>query len=360
MINTCIPDSEVQTALQQLLDDPESASLIGRIYPDADALCATFAKIHTVDEFQWLVMRSQVERIVHNTTDGFTSQYSPQLTPGTPYLFISNHRDIVLDAMLLDYMLINAGFTTPYVIFGANLFRVPLMATLGRFGKLVSMQRGGSPRDFYRELNDISHFIRTTIVDNRQSIWLAQRNGRTKDGCDRTDSAIVKMLGLSASRGLSLTEALQPLHIVPVAISYEWEPCDLLKVRERCAPQPYVKGPNDDTVSVITGFTQAKGHVHLAVGDPIADAEIAACDNDPHRVADLIDSRIHSLYHPHPTNHAALRLLDNPRLPEMLQSDSGLSDPDPSLVLFRDKLAQLATPEERTTLLELYANPLRS
>lgn len=315
----------------RLLDDPSVAPLLAQFYPDIEVLRRTIMGLTTVADFQREIMAPRVEAIIADTMTRFTYSLSAQLDPAERYLFVSNHRDIILDAMLLDWILIREHIETPRVIFGSNLLSIPLMAEVGRLNKLVSMDRGGTPRDFYQVLAATSHYIRQSIVDDRQSVWIAQRNGRTKDGYDRTDAAVVKMFALSAPEGATLTEALSALHIVPVAISYEWEPCDLLKVREICAPQPYVKRPDDDLQSVVTGITQPKGNVHLTVDDPLTVDELAACHDDPQQVAELLDRRIHAAYRLHPTNRDAS--------------------------LLRDRLAHLSTEEEKQALEKLYLTP---
>lgn len=327
-------DTDVQPVLLRLLDDPAVAPLIAQIYPDMEALRRTVAKLNSIADFQRQLMLPRVDAIIADTMTDYRCTLSPRLDPSQRYLFISNHRDIVLDAMLLDKSLVEASFETPRVIFGSNLLTIPLMGEVGRLNKLVSIERGGTPRDFYRSLTETSHYIRQSIVEDRQSVWIAQRNGRTKDGDDRTDTAVVKMLDMSAPEGTSLTESLASLHIVPVAISYEWEPCDLLKVREICAPQPYVKRPDDDFTSVVTGITQPKGHVHLVVDDPLTPDELAACGDDPQEIAALIDRRIHAAYHLHPTN------LD--------------------VSLLRDRLALLKTEQEKQALIKIYQAPAQA
>ena len=324
-------DSDVQPVLLRLIDDAAVAPLLAQFYPDREELRRTIMGLTSVADFQRVLMAPRVDAIIADTMTQFTYTLSERFDPTQRYLFVSNHRDIILDAMLLDWLLIHKHIETPRVIFGSNLLTIPLMAEVGRLNKLVSMDRGGSLRDFYQVLAATSRYIRQSIVDDRQSVWIAQRNGRTKDGYDRTDAAVVKMFALSAPEGATLTEALASLHIVPVAISYEWEPCDLLKVREICAPQPYVKRPDDDLQSVVTGLTQPKGHVHLAVDDPLTVDELAACHDDPQQVAELIDRRIHAAYKLHPTNCDA--------------------------ALLQDRLSLLKTEKEKEALKKLYLTP---
>ena len=324
-------DSDVQPVLLRLLDDPSVAPLLAQFYPDMEALRRTIAGLATIADFQRQLMLPRVDAIIVDSMTDYTCSLSVRLDPSQRYLFVANHRDIILDAMLLVKSLVEAGHESPRVIFGSNLLTIPLMGEVGRLNKLVSMERGGTPRDFYQSLADTSRYIRQSITVDRQSVWIAQRNGRTKDGIDRTDTAVVKMLAMSAPEGATLTEALAALHIVPVAISYEWEPCDLLKVRELCAPQPYVKAPDDDLRSVVTGITQPKGHVHLAVDDPLTADELAACGDDPHRVSELLDRRIHAAYRLHATNRDA--------------------------ALLQNRLVHLATDQEKQQLIDLYLAP---
>lgn len=332
-------DTDVQPVLLRLLDDPAVAPLIARFYPDMEALRRTVAGLNSIADFQRQLLLPRVDAIIADTMTDYRCTLSPRLDPSQRYLFISNHRDIVLDAMLLDKSLVEAGFETPRVIFGSNLLTIPLVGKLGPLNKLVSIERGGTPRDFYRSLTETSHYIRQSIVEDRQSVWIAQRNGRTKDGDDRTDPALIKMLVLSApksdkSQFSIFNSQFTILNIVPVAISYEWEPCDLLKVREICAPQPYVKRPDDDFNSVVTGITQPKGHVHLVVDDPLTPDELAACGDDPQEIAALIDRRIHAAYHLHPTNR--------------------------DVSLLRDRLALLKTEQEKQALIKIYSTPAQA
>ena len=339
-------DSDVQQVMLRLIEDPAVSPILAQFYPDLEVLRRAVTGLHTIADFQREIMVPRVDAIIADTMTEFTCSLSPKIDPDQRYLFISNHRDIILDAMLLDWLFIRNHIETPRVIFGSNLLTIPLMAEVGRLNKLVSMDRGGSPRDFYQVLATTSRYIRQSIVDDRQSVWIAQRNGRTKDGNDRTDPAVIKMLALSASKDdnsqlstlnpqlSTLSSQLSTLNIVPVAISYEWEPCDLLKVREICAPQPYVKRPDDDFTSVVTGITQPKGNVHLTVDDPLTAAELAACHDDPQQVAELIDRRIHAAYRLHPTNKDAS--------------------------LLRDRLAHLNTEQEKEALIKLYLTPANS
>ena len=177
-------------------------------------------------------------------------------------MYLSNHRDIMLDASLLQNALLMNGFDTTEITFGANLMQGQLVIDIGKSNKMFRVERpGGSIREFYKASMHLSEYIRHTIVEKKQSVWIAQRNGRTKDGKDRTDQGIINMFRMS-SEGKSTS--LSQLNLLPVSVSYEWEPCDILKTLELYAKRqgPYLKKPGEDLNSILTGILQPKGRVH--------------------------------------------------------------------------------------------------
>ena len=187
----------------------------------------------------------------------------------------------------------------------------PTIIDIGKSNKMFRVERpGGSARDFYKKSKHLSCYIRHTITEKRQSVWIAQRNGRTKDGNDTTDQGLIKMLRMS--RPESNTGGPDQLNIVPVAISYEWETCDVLKTVElyESRSTSYVKKPEEDLNSILTGITQQKGRVHIEVCEPIRYEELAANTSKPtsslnQAVASLIDSRIIAAYRLYPNNYIA-------------------------------------------------------
>jgi 1-acyl-sn-glycerol-3-phosphate acyltransferase len=233
-----------------------------------------------------------------------------QLDTSCRYLFVSNHRDIMLDACLLQYILYQHGHESTEITFGANLMSSPLVIDIGRSNKMFRVERGGNMRDFYLSSCHLSDYIRYTLTQMHHSIWIAQRNGRTKDGFDQTDQGIIKMFCMSKAD--DKIAALADLHIVPVAVSYEWEPCDVLKALElyQSRQQPYVKKPGEDLNSILTGIIQPKGRVHFSVCSPVTADDLQRYDhlttNDYHRaVARLLDQRIHAAYHLWPNSYIA-------------------------------------------------------
>ena len=182
----------------------------------------------------------------------------------------------MLDASLLEYWLDKNGFDTTEITFGANLMVNPLVVDIGKSNKMFRVERpGGSIRDFYERSCHPSRYIRHAIKEKKQSVWIAQRNGRTKNGMDQTDQGIIKMFCMSEP--MDKIRAIADLHIVPVSVSYEWEPCDVLKTLELYESQftKYTKKPGEDLNSILTGITQQKGRVHFEICEPITKAELS-------------------------------------------------------------------------------------
>jgi tetratricopeptide (TPR) repeat protein len=255
-------------------------------------------------------MRCVNEQVISRSMTAFTYSGVEQLDPQKRYLFVSNHRDIMLDACLLQYILYKNGHETTEITFGANLMSSPLVTDIGKCNKMFRVERGGNMRDFYLSSQHLSNYIRYVLTQKGQSLWIAQRNGRTKDGCDQTDQGIVKMFCMSEPA--DKIKALSELNIIPVCVSYEWESCDILKALElyQSHQQPYVKKPGEDLNSILTGIMQRKGRVHFTFCQPLTEADLRQFDgcttNEYHRqVAHLLDQRIIGAYRLWPNNYIA-------------------------------------------------------
>ena len=267
--------------------------------------------IKTVSEFQLGLLRDVIETLVKKTTTGFDWSGVENIYEKKPYLFVSNHRDIVLDAMFLQYILCNMGQNTCQITFGSNLMSHPFVIDFGKVNKMFRTERGGTPKEFYNSMLHMSEYMRHVITEVHESVWIAQRNGRTKDGIDATDPAIIKMFGMS--RRDDRVASLAELNIVPVAVSYEWESCDKLKTLELYARRKnghYEKQPNEDINSILTGIMQPKGNVHFHICPMVTEADLVSlndCNSSDYykRVAELMDSRINPNYYLHPNNYIA-------------------------------------------------------
>lgn len=309
------PD-EVPAAMQRIAESDGFPIVASFVFPDQDIkkLRTMVANLKTTEEFQSKVMAQFNEQVIKRSTTEFNVEGIDTLQKDVPYLYVSNHRDIVLDSSLLQYKLHSLGFQTTEITFGANLMCMPLIIDIGKSNKMFRVERGGTPKEFYRCSLHLSEYIRHVITEKHSSVWIAQRNGRTKDGLDKTDQGIIKMFGMS--RNDDKVKSLAELNIIPVSVSYEWESCDYLKAFELYISrnQKYIKRPGEDVTSILTGITQPKGRVHFEICPQIREEELSAFDcmtaNEYHQqVARLIDQRIISHYRLWPNNYIAHDML---------------------------------------------------
>lgn len=309
-------EEEIPAAMKRIAESNYFPLLASYVYPNepVEQVRQRIASYTSVHDFQTQVMYSVNEQVIANSTTEYSCTGFEWLSPDESYLYVSNHRDIMLDASLLQQSLIKQGFDTTEITFGANLMMNQLVIDIGKSNKMFRVERpGGSIKEFYMRSRHLSNYIRHVITDKHQSVWIAQRNGRTKDGNDATDQGIVKMFCMSQPD--DKIAALENLHIVPVAISYELEPCDVLKTLELYESQfaSYTKKPGEDLNSILTGIVQPKGKVHIELCEPIRPEELRQFDtltnNEYHKaVAQLLDERIISGYHLYPSNYVAYDL----------------------------------------------------
>jgi glycerol-3-phosphate O-acyltransferase len=268
-------------------------------------------------EFQSEVMYHANRKIIGNSIDEFTYGGLENIDRDRRYVYLSNHRDIMLDASLLQNVLVDNGLDTAEITFGANLMQGELVIDIGKSNKMFKVERpGGSIREFYKASRHLSDYIRHTITEKRQSVWIAQRNGRTKDGLDHTDQGIINMFRMSHD-GDKVT-SLAELGLLPVSVSYEWEPCDVLKTLELYARSkgPYVKKEGEDLNSILTGILQPKGRVHFQICKPLTEedmmpfADLLSNDFNKH-VASLVDQRVYAAYRLWPNNYIAHDILNS-------------------------------------------------
>ena len=272
----------------------------------------------------------------------------------------------MLDASLLSYALVSNGFDSLEITFGANLMQGEFVIDVGKLNKMFRVERpGGDIREFYNALEHLSDYIRTTIRQKNQSIWIAQRNGRTKDGEDRTDQGIIKMFSISGPS--NKIKAIAELNIVPVAISYEWEPCDILKAIElyRRARGPYKKKPGEDLNSILTGVLQQKGRIHISICKQITEDDISPfgtlSDNLFYkRVAGLMDRRICTAYKLFPNNYIAHDILYGSDSFDRNYSHAEKEEFESHLAKLLTTVSSEEYSEIRNLLLKIYSNPVDS
>jgi hypothetical protein len=305
-------DAEISSAMSRIARSDVFPVLASWIFPgrDLEDVRRMVLSFKTIKEFQFGVMIPVNRQIIERSITELTFRGFEKLNPDMQYLFVSNHRDIMLDASLLQYLFALRERDTTEITFGANLMTKGLITDIGKSNKMFRVERGGKLKDFYMSSRHLSDYIRYTLTDKKQSVWIAQRNGRTKDGDDHTDQGIIKMFCMSCPE--DKIKALSQLHIVPVSISYEWESCDVMKAIElyESRLEKYIKKPGEDLTSILTGIIQHKGRVNFTLGDEITEDDLIQYDsctnNDYHRlVAQLLDERINGAYKLYPNNYVA-------------------------------------------------------
>lgn len=359
-------DDEVTAVLARLLQDPELlgalASLrLGFLARVAPALSRALVRIylsrqlrdvHDVQAMQ-MVVKAYVEQMIEDSTAGFTVSGLEQLDATRPYLFMSNHRDIAMDPAFTNYALHVGGHNTVRIAIGDNLLTKPWVSDLMRLNKSFIVKRSVSgPRELLTASKTLSNYIRHSLLEENAPIWIAQREGRAKNGIDRTEPAVIKMLSMSRDKETeSFAEHIRKLAIVPVSISYELDPCDEFKAKELYQVEStgeYKKAEQEDIASIGRGISGTKGRVHVAFGSPL-DADYESAGD----VARAVDEQIISLYSLHPTNLYAYQMLygEAAALPQQLDLASGSCSQEQ----FRARIAALPEAQQPYAL-ATYAN----
>ena len=309
-------DSEIPEAVKRITENVYFQGIANYIFPNVDLQILTdeFRKIKTVDEFQVQIMDKVIRTILAQTADTLSYTGFERLSNEKNYLFLSNHRDILLDSAILQIILHKYGLKTSEITFGSNLMSSQFVIDIGKVNKMFKIVRGGTSREIFFNSLNVSQYMRYAITQKQQSIWIAQRNGRAKNGFDCTEVAVLKMLAMSSQE--TFVSNLMELNITPLAISYEYEPCDFLKTQELyiSRQKQYVKTHNEDMNSIIQGIRQWKGNIHLAVCETITENELKQCDTLLHNkkfkyLAEIIDKKIYQHYKLHKTNYIAHDLL---------------------------------------------------
>ncbi|MBP7101901.1 MAG: acyltransferase [Bacteroidales bacterium] len=310
-------DSEISAVIQRVADNPLFPAIVNYLFPEekVEKYIQEFRKITSTNEFQGQIMHHVIRSIVEKSSSGLSAIGFEKLDDKQKCMFIGNHRDILLDSAILQILLRENALSTSEITFGSNLMTSQFVIDIGKMNKMFKIIRGGNIRDFYRNSMHVSSYMRYAITEKGQSVWIAQRNGRTKNGDDKTEMAVLKMFALSSNK--SFIPNLLELNITPLVISYEYEPCDFLKVAELYVSkyQKYVKEPNEDFNSIIQGITQWKGNIEFVVCDTITKEELDACDslmrNEKfQRLAEIIDQRIYKNYKLWTTNYIAYDMLN--------------------------------------------------
>ncbi|HKJ40830.1 MAG TPA: 1-acyl-sn-glycerol-3-phosphate acyltransferase [Sunxiuqinia sp.] len=311
-------DHEVNHYINLLLKDEIFQEVLQFIFHDEKKMQEAkkmLSGIQTVNELQMTFMLSLVKDwIIDKTTSGITWSGLDTLDKSKSYLFISNHRDIILDSALLNYIIVAAGMNTTEVAIGNNLLIYDWIVHAVKLNRAFVVRRNLPARELLAASKKLSQYIREAIIKRNRSVWIAQREGRTKDGNDQTQQALLKMLNLSNKK--DFVEGFKELQIVPLSISYEREPCGISKVEElyKRESEGFEKTQKDDLKSMAFGLTRPKGRVHFSFGKPVDAplAEFAKADNmneSIQQLANYIDLRIYKNYKLWPNNYLAADLL---------------------------------------------------
>jgi hypothetical protein len=366
-------DSEVPTVLARLLADnefldiltqyrfPRLAGALGWVLKPLIAyrLRLEFNKVASVAALQEKV-EAYVDQSIERATDGVTYSGIEQLKAGSAYLFLANHRDIVMDPAFVNYAVYHAGLPTPRIAIGDNLLQKPFVSDLMRLNKSFIVHRSlNGRREKLASYQLLSAYINHSIRSDCESIWIAQAEGRAKDGNDRTDSAILKMFHMSR-KGEPFAEVIAALKLTPVSISYEYDPCDQAKARElfiRASSGSYSKAPGEDDQSIALGITGYKGRVHVHFSAPVSSGL-----EDSKQLAAEMDRQILSGYRLFPVHYLAYAMWS--------ERDPALEVPSAAQLFPAAELARAETewnkrlarcPAEQQPFLVLqYANPVRN
>ena len=363
-------DEELPEVMTRLLQDPQFCAILPLAVPyiPIEDLKSQLRQLKSISDFQVNFISPMFRYLASKTTASLDLSGFKYLDKSKAYTFISNHRDIILDSAFLDILLIEKGWDTFEIAIGDNLLVSPWISDLVRINKSFLVKRGLPVRQQLSTSIEMSSYMHYTIEEKNQSIWMAQREGRAKDSNDRTQESVLKMLNLGGSG--SVLENIASMNIVPVSISYEYDPCDYLKAREmqlkRDDPD-YKKSQRDDLLNMQTGLVGYKGRVFYKVNPCISD-EILKMEVGMHKnelfekIARLMDKSIHRSYHLYPGNFIATDLLDG--LDRFTHSYSA-SEREHFVSYLKQQLDKIDLQNKdedflRNRMLEMYSNPLKN
>ena len=359
-------DEEAAEALSKLAEFPLLSKVSQQFFPeeDPDFLKNVLKSIKTIDEFQVLVMQKVVRWVLEHTAKNFSYDGISNINPDKKFLALSNHRDIILDPAITQLILYSNGLQMTEIAVGDNLITNKTIEYLIRSNRMIKVVRGISARELYLSSQLLSKYIRLNITSQRSSIWLAQRQGRTKNGYDVTEQGLLKMLDMSGTADFKTN--FEDLNITPMSISYEYEPCDILKARELVISRKhkYVKAEGEDFNSIVTGIMQPKGNIHMNIGKPLSSEEIAEaalCDkNDRYQqIRHAVDLRVIDGYHLWKNNYVAYDIANHGFKYSHLYDQADVE----KFVAYMEHQLDTVEPEInredlRRIFLDIYANPV--
>ncbi|MDR1678279.1 MAG: acyltransferase [Prevotellaceae bacterium] len=364
-------DNEVHAVLVELLKEPQLLGILAHIFPETpiDLLVERLKSIRTVEEFQQEVILSFVNGIESKTSEGVTMLGTGNINPAKANLFISNHRDIVLDAAFLNTSFFKLGFPLTEIAIGDNLLIFKWITDLVKLNRSFIVRRNLPARQMLESSRLLSAYIRYTVSRSNRSVWIAQREGRAKDSNDRTQEALLKMLDMSGEG--NFVDNMQELAICPLTISYEYDPCDYLKAKEfqqRRDNPDYKKSQQDDLLNMKTGIEGYKGRIEYFLNGNI-DADIAALNTQDldkaeqvKQLAALIDKKIHLNYTVYANNRISYDLLTGSN---RFAGEYNVEEKLAFEAYLQRQIDKIVLPDKdevflRTKMLEMYSNPLKN
>ena len=357
-------DAEINAAIQDTVNHPMMKALMNFTFPDVDDSVwkEQLRKTHSIRDFQCNFIYHSIKKVLEKSSEGLSTSGFETLEKNTSYLFISNHRDIILDTSLLNACLFDHGLVMTASAIGDNLVKKAFMNTLAKMNRNFLVQRGLSPRELLQSSKLLAEYIGQLLLRENRSVWIAQREGRTKDGNDATHPGVLKMLAMGSDEE-NLMNYFKKIKIVPVSISYEYDPTDALKMPQLMAEannEVYVKDKNEDFTTLLSGIMGQKKRIHIHVGK-VLDTELdhiaLEFDNSNKQIqalAQTIDESILKNYKLWPTNYIAYDILNKTNEHSHFYTENEKS-------LFERRLDMRidnSNPIEFQSFLAMYANPV--
>ena len=361
-------DEELPYAINRMLQSPGFISSLMNFMPDEplNLLVRNIRKMKTCFDFQKDIFGRICQTFIDRSIDDLTVSGFEKLDKKKAYLYIANHRDIIMDSAIMQLYLFNQGLKPCRSGIGDNLLTSQVLTDVAKVCNMFTITRTGDARQMVTSSKLVSEYIRQSICEDNKSIWVAQRNGRTKDGYDKTQQSVLKLFCISDKKK-DIYDSIRELNIVPLTISYEFEPCDQLKARELILTannKKYTKAPNEDFNSITTGVFAYKSRVHLQFGEPINDdiddSLVFANDNEKIQyICSLIDKQMYKNYRLWPNNHIAYDILNNSTDAQNYYSEFSKRD-FIKHVRKQANVDDVSYAKMKQMLYTIYANPVRA
>jgi len=357
-------DSEINEGIIKVIDHPMMKALMNFCFPgvDDEVWKEQLRKTHSIRDFQCNFIYFGVQQVLEKSSEGLTTSGFEKLEKNTAYLFISNHRDIVLDTTLLNASLFEHGLDMTSSAIGDNLVKKTFLKILAKLNRNFLVQRGLSPRELLVSSKLLSEYMAQLLLHENRSVWIAQREGRTKDGNDETNPGVLKMIAMGSDEP-NIMDYFKKIKIVPVSISYEYDPTDALKMPQLLAEannEIYIKEKNEDFKTLLSGIIGQKKRIHIHIGD-VLDAEIDdiiknvdTTNKQVQALAQVIDDSILSNYKLWTTNFIAYDILNCSNRFSHLYTEN-------EKLLFERRLEMRIDhehPVAKQGFLDMYANPV--